>query len=150
MQENYGPVGPNDEVAARLRGNGAEESIPVDPNLRSTQNQTRLGGPVRTQGNSQHHEIPKDTDQEVQEAPAKIVEAETDLNWNSGHIEPARPEEVERWILEGLQRRARGRGRAHIPEDLFDFSSKATVTFLDADNRTIKFVRVVATWEDDG
>ena len=150
MQEDHGPVGPNGEMAARIRRNGAEEHVGVETYLRPAQDQTRMGGFAASQGDPQHHAVPQDVDQKVEEAPPKNLEAEAELNWNSGHIEPARPEEVERWILEGLQRRARGRGRAHIPEDLFDFSSKATVTFLDSGNRTMKFVRVVATWEDDG
>lgn len=151
MQENNGPSGLNEEMVARLRGNGAEEQQQgsVEQYLRSTQNETGLGGFGGAPPTPQHHPIPQNPNPKVEEpTPSQVVEAE--LNWNSGHIEPARPEEVERWILEGLQRRAHGRGRAHIPEDLFDFSKKATVTFLDEHNRTIKFVRVVATWEEEG
>lgn len=56
-------------------------------------------------------------------------------------------QEVERDVLEGLQRRAARAGQ-QVPEDIVDFLSRADVFFLDCNDNPISFERVVVAWED--
>ncbi len=147
MSQNNGSASTSEALASRLRGNGAslQEQEGMGSHMRADQDKEGVAGPTDTPRDQVHRGVPAEARQGL-EAPTSPAES---VNWNSGHIEPARPKEVERWILEGLQKRSRWRGRSHIPEDLFDFSAKATITFLDAENRPVHFVRAVATWEDD-
>ena len=150
MSQDNGTTSTVSEMASRLRrdgqtqpGNGAMET-----HMRAASHEEGVGGPSSSSPTSTNYQLPQNAHQEVQRAQPAAAQLAAP-SWCPGHIEPARPEEIERWILEGLQRRARSRGRTHIPEDLFDFAAKANVTFLDSNNHPVKFTRVVATWEDD-
>lgn len=67
------------------------------------------------------------------------------MGW--GHNKSLSRSEVERDVLEGLQRRAVRDGQ-NVPADIVDFLSRADVFYFDAQGQPVSFERVVVAWED--